>query len=369
MKILCVHQGAELYGSDRSFIQCVSAIAETYGRSNVDVLIPAEGTIASELRKHVDNVNVSNLWIARKSKLPRFLLQLAKLPFALSSALSHFRKYDKVYINTVVVVDYILISFIFAEKAIIHVREIPTGFIGKILKSLVVSCGASLIFNSKATMMAFGKEFKSRAEVIYNGVASPDNVEVSTYDGERRLRLLLIGRINDWKGQDLAIEAMSRLKQDGHKLPELRIVGEPFAGKEYLLSDLRKQVNEADLSSDIAFYPFITDPSCHFNWCDAVLVPSKKPEPFGRVAIEAMSYGRPVIAAAHGGLTEIVVDKVTGSLFTPLDCVELTLTITDMMKNSALIHVYGKNGKELFSKKFTTYSLNKSIISAISYLC
>ena len=62
---------------------------------------------------------------------------------------------------------------------------------------------------------------------------------------------------------------------------------------------------------------FTNDPSSYFIDCDLVLVPSTSPESFGRVAIEAFSYGRPVIAANHGGLSEIVIHNETGYLFEP----------------------------------------------------
>src|SRR5947209_12935409 len=49
-----------------------------------------------------------------------------------------------------------------------------------------------------------------------------------------------------------------------------------------------------------------------YDWSDVVVVPTITPEPFGRVAVEAMSRGRPVIGTATGGLTEIIDDGRTG---------------------------------------------------------
>jgi glycosyltransferase involved in cell wall biosynthesis len=60
-------------------------------------------------------------------------------------------------------------------------------------------------------------------------------------------------------------------------------------------------------------------------------VPSLEPEPFGRVAIEAMSFGKPVIAAAHGGLLDIVADGATGRLFAPGDANALEAAMHDLM--------------------------------------
>src|SRR5436190_21382195 len=49
-----------------------------------------------------------------------------------------------------------------------------------------------------------------------------------------------------------------------------------------------------------------------YDWSDVVVVPTITPEPFGRVAVEAMSRGRQVIGTATGGLNEIIDDGRTG---------------------------------------------------------
>ena len=56
------------------------------------------------------------------------------------------------------------------------------------------------------------------------------------------------------------------------------------------------------------------EPSKAYKQADIVIVPSLWEEPFGRTAIEAMSYGIPVIASNIGGLKNIVIDGKTGYL-------------------------------------------------------
>ena len=131
------------------------------------------------------------------------------------------------------------------------------------------------------------------------------------------LRLLLIGRINTWKGQEFLIEALSTIPESKRSSIHLRIVGSPFEGYEYLETDLTQRVDKYGLSKQVEFIPFCNDPTEHYHWSDYVVVPSTKPEPFGRVAVEAFSAGKPVIAANHGGLTEIISHSIDGFLFTP----------------------------------------------------
>ena len=90
-----------------------------------------------------------------------------------------------------------------------------------------------------------------------------------------------------------------------------------------------------------------------YNWADAVIVPSVLPEPFGLVAIEAMSLGKLVIAANHGGLSEIIEDNVSGLLFEPDNEKDLALKICALIQNPYLIKDLGNKGFEVFISKFT----------------
>jgi glycosyltransferase involved in cell wall biosynthesis len=78
----------------------------------------------------------------------------------------------------------------------------------------------------------------------------------------------------------------------------------------------------------------------------AVLVPSIWPEPFGLVVIEAMSSGSPVIASRIGGLSDIVVDGVTGLLVTPHDPDDLRKAIQTLLADPELRARLGQAGKQ-----------------------
>jgi glycosyltransferase involved in cell wall biosynthesis len=66
------------------------------------------------------------------------------------------------------------------------------------------------------------------------------------------------------------------------------------------------------------------------------LVPSKWPEPFGLVAVEAMRSGVPVVASRVGALPEIVTDEITGILVTPGDTSELAVAVRRINDDPAL---------------------------------
>ena len=84
-------------------------------------------------------------------------------------------------------------------------------------------------------------------------------------------------------------------------------------------SKLLKLAERLGLSDRIKFVGRVSSDELRglYDWCDVVVVPTITPEPFGRVAVEAMSRGRPVIGTATGGLSEIIDDEQTGYLIPP----------------------------------------------------
>ena len=81
----------------------------------------------------------------------------------------------------------------------------------------------------------------------------------------------------------------------------------------------------------IVFLPFLDDLPAAYMLADVVVVPSLKPEPFGRVLIEAQAMGRPVVAFDHGGASESVIHEKTGLLVEPKNLNELGIAIEKLV--------------------------------------
>jgi glycosyltransferase involved in cell wall biosynthesis len=114
--------------------------------------------------------------------------------------------------------------------------------------------------------------------------------------------------------------------------------------------------------------PFTPDPSPHYSWADVVVVPSTQPEPFGLVAIEAMAAARSVIAANHGGLSEIVIDGVTGSLVLPGSTESLAAAIVRSLENPARVIAEGNAGRLRFAAEFEEANYKSRIANVIAHL-
>ena len=317
MRIACVHQGYELYGSDRSFAESVAALRAAFPAAEIEVVLPREGPIVDILKPHASRIVFEPLWVLRRQAMLKLAtVEMARLPAALWRAWRRMRDNDLTYINTSIIADYALAARLKPRKALLHIHEIPEGVLRKVLVALMRWSGADLIFNSRATRATFGDpppiDAKGRrTHVVYNGVAGPAAALPMTYDGSRPLKVLLLGRVNRIKGQEVLLDAVASLSAELRDRVEVRLVGGAFESveREQALAEL---VGRIGLAGHVKVLPFVSDPADHYRWADIVAVPSRRPESLGRVAIEAMGWGRPPLVSAIGGLVEVVADGETG---------------------------------------------------------
>jgi glycosyltransferase involved in cell wall biosynthesis len=361
MRIVCVHQGYELYGSDRCFIDSVAALREAWPQAEVDVVLPREGPIAAPLRALASRVSIEPLFILRRRGLLKLIASTPfRLPLALARAMRRMRGADLVYINTMMVADYLLAARFFAAKTIAHVHEIPDGAKLALFRRLLRWTRCEAIFNSKATRAAYALPDTRPQHVVYNGIAVPDAAP-GDYDGTRPLRLLMLGRINRIKGQDLLIEALALLPREIAQSLHVRIVGETFENDRVREEALHKAVRDAGLDSIVRFEPFQTDPTPLYRWADMVVVPSRLPEALGRVAIEAMAHRRPPLVARIGGLPETVEDRVSGWIVAPNDAAALAHTLSEIATRPEEWKDYGAAARARFEATFAAPAIARQL--------
>ena len=126
----------------------------------------------------------------------------------------------------------------------------------------------------------------------------------------------LVGRHTPWKGQDFFLrlaQAWIRQNQTGHFV----LIGHAFNEDQAYEAALRRFVSEHGLSARVHFLPFQQNMAAVLSDLNLLVHASVLPEPFGRVIIEAMAVGTPVLAARAGGVPEIITHEVTGWLAEP----------------------------------------------------
>ena len=167
--------------------------------------------------------------------------------------------------------------------------------------------------------------------VVHNGVdlARFDPARVSREEARARLgvaadgvALGMVAQITPWKGHDVAVEALARVRGE-HPRTRLLIAGETkFLGRSVrfdnraFLAELEARIAQAGLADAVTFLGERSDVPTVLRALDVLLVPSWE-EPFGRVVIEAMAMGTPVVATTQGGPAEILDDGRTGRLVPP----------------------------------------------------
>ncbi|MEK7265255.1 MAG: glycosyltransferase family 4 protein [Pseudomonadota bacterium] len=133
------------------------------------------------------------------------------------------------------------------------------------------------------------------------------------------LVLLLPGRLTDWKGHEVAIEAIGLAATGAAGVsPSFQLI---FAGDEQGRGDfagsLMSRVNELGLQQMIRWVGHCDDMPAAYALADMALAPSTRPEAFGRTAVEAGAMATVAIASNHGGARETIIDGVTGLLVEP----------------------------------------------------
>lgn len=361
LRITCVHQGFELYGSDRCFIETVRTIRAAHPTARIDVILPRSGPIVAALEPFASRVVIEPLWILRRKNLARLAtLGMMALPVAVFRALRRLRASDLVYINTTVVADYLLAARLLPGRSIVHVHEIPEGGVLTVLRGLIRWSGANVVFNSRATERAYGLPARATARVVYNGIAGPAEPNPQDYDGTRPLRVLMLGRISRIKGQDVLVEALAALPEAVRRRITLRIVGSAFedAARE---DALVARIAEAGLTEQVSLQPFVANPSDLYRWADVVTMPSQRPESLGRVAIEAMAYGVPPLVTAIGGLPEVVEDGRTGWIVPPGGPEPITALLERLVTDPALWRGFGDAARARYEALFSESSAAEGI--------
>ena len=168
----------------------------------------------------------------------------------------------------------------------------------------------------------FGRE---DFEIVHYGITP--GPEPDPYEGTVP-RLLCIGRLIPIKGHIVLLRALAEARRT---LPTLEL---HIAGRGALESPLRELAHDLGLSDAVRFLGHVAPIQDEIARNMAVIVPSLG-EGFGMVALEAMERGRPVVASAVGGLSEIVVDGETGLLVRPGDADALAAALVEIGRDPA----------------------------------
>ncbi len=189
--------------------------------------------------------------------------------------------------------------------------------------------------DSVATYMKQTYKIRKPIQVIRPGIALDRFISAKPRSFFSPLRLVIVGRLEQQKGHEIALRALARIPASEWRLT--------IVGNGSLESSLKNLCVSLDIGNNVTFQAGTPQVQKVFAEHDVVLIPSKW-EGLGMVALEAMASGNMVIASNVGGLPEVVQHKKTGLLVNAMPK-DFTKAIQECIKNPVQMKFMAENAK------------------------
>ncbi len=247
----------------------------------------------------------------------------------------------------------------------------------------LIIAGSNFIFSHIKQNYSKYLDGKKKLMVIFRGI-NVDYFDPTTkididekkllkkWDIEKDKKIILLpGRLTSWKGQEVFIEAINLVNIElGYEAFYAVILGSD-QGRDLYKKKLLRLSEQYRLSKQIRFINHCNDMALAYKVSDIVVSASTEPEAFGRVAVEAQSMEKPIIASDIGGSKETIVNEKTGFLYQAGDAKSLSNKILKILyMDETLLKSIGAQGRKNIVQKFnvekmcfSTYSEYKRLLN------
>jgi glycosyltransferase involved in cell wall biosynthesis len=251
------------------------------------------------------------------------------------------------------------------------------------VRSDLIIAGSNFIFSHIKDNYSELLNIKKKFLVIFRGInvdyfdpttktdAEEQKLIKSWKVEENKKIILLPGRLSEWKGQELFLEAINLVNiQLGYEAFYAVILGSE-QGRNVYKKKLIRLSEQYRMSKQIKFINHCKDMALAYKVSNIVVSSSIKPEAFGRVAVEAQSMEKLIIASNIGGSKETIIDEKTGYLFEANNLKSLSEKIIKALNldDSTLKKIGAEGRKNIINKFnvekmcFSTYSEYKKLIN------
>ena len=251
------------------------------------------------------------------------------------------------------------------------------------VRSDLIIAGSNFIFSHIKENYAKYLNTKKKLLVIFRGInvdyfdpttklESDEKKLLKKWEIEKDKKIILLpGRLTGWKGQEVFIEAVNLVNIElGYEAFYAVILGSD-QGRELYKKKLIRLTEQYRLINQVKFIDHCKDMALAYKVSDIVVSASIEPESFGRVAVEAQSMEKPIIASNIGGSNETVVDEKTGFLFETNNPKSLSQKILKTLSmDEVSLKSIGIEGRKNIIQKFnvekmcfSTYSEYKRILN------
>ena len=242
------------------------------------------------------------------------------------------------------------------------------GFYSVNSYSAIMTKGAGIIAVSESIKKHICEQYdvEKPVRLIFRGVddtlfdpqkITPERIDILRKDWgikDNTPIIMLPGRLTRLKGQDIFLMSLLQLQDQRY---QAILVGD-ITDNPGFVNELRSIIKENHLEGKVKLVGHCSDMPAALMLADVVLsTSSKEPEAFGRTTVEAMAMGKPVIATAHGGSLETVIDGKTGWLVNPSDPTDLARGLKEALSDFNRLKFYGMAGQKRVLGRFTTKSM------------
>ena len=207
---------------------------------------------------------------------------------------------------------------------------------------------AGIVTNSRATSKRFEPRFSQKVSVVYNGLdlqwIRGDVLNKPELIGTDWKVILYIARASRWKRHDLAVSAFERIAKVQSKAHLICVGGKDTQDSEWW--DQLQAMTSRSLFSERIHWIGRAEDVRPWLRSASILILTSDNEPFGRVLVEAMACGIPVVATRSGGVPEIVREGLEGLLVTPGSADEICDAIVKLLNDDALSKHFSKAGRK-----------------------
>jgi len=319
--VLIVSHAAELGGAEQGLID----VASHLGPESCAVLLLADGPLRGVLEARHVRVSVlpargSILGVRRAGSALR---ALAAVPDALALAFrlaAVARDHRLIYANSQKAALIAMLAGAIARRPVVwHLHDILSAEHFSTLQRCALARLATPLTRAVIVVSAAGRDAfiasggsPARARLVHNGIDPKPYRGLVEIPRERLREKLglprgklvgLFGRITEWKGQRVLIEALAHLPH-----VQALIVGAPMFGEQAEEDHLKALATCLGVGDRVHFLGHRADGPLLMRAVDLVLHCSIAPEPFGRVIVEGLLAGSPVLAAEGGACREIMGD-------------------------------------------------------------
>ncbi len=360
MTILFLTHGADMMGANRSMLAILDGI-RAHGVSPI-VALPQAGSLEQALQargiayfitpyfnwahtRYISRHYWLNAYYQRQNKtqhLPRLTAEAQQ------------RQVDLVYTNSSITGMGAWLAEAIGVPHVWHIREFGEADYGLAFwkGKRAFRHGASkaqlVVAISHAVEKAVLDGIDAPKLTLYDGMVSRSDyarIPPNSHPPKDTFTFLIIGLIHPTKGQLTALRAFHQVYQE---YPQARLI---IAGKGRRLytRSIQTYIRRHHLTEVVDFKGYVSDPEQVHQQADAVLVCSKK-EGLGRVTVEGMLWGNPVIGYDSGGTAELIDHQETGLLYQNFE--ELVQYMGRLLTDPDAVRTYGANGRAKVPQHF-----------------